>query len=1346
MKLTVSLHLIVSLALVTGLFAGASLHAADVSLVSRDVSGNVGAGNSGFIAFQACASPVADDGSVLLLSSAKLDPAKDTNIVADVYRSSPAGAVALIDLALPSLPRDCHFVGLNAAGDQCYLLRQLANDPRQVKTLLGAVALVDKTSKGVLSGFVAADWAGEAPFAALEQEEAGVSRILRQSLAADPATLVPIASDPAFGCFAPAISSDGNRVAFVSRSSTFVPPGTGFMDAFVFAANTGTYQLLSPRPFWTGTRTAPDVQTPDISGDGSVVCFAAGDGGFLADDTNGFVDIFAVAGGVIERCSLAQNGSQGNADATGPRLNGNGRFVLFLSRATNLVPGVNNGQQQVYLFDRESRVIEALSANAQGAESDRDCLAPAISPSGRYVTFFSQATNLASGTSGLYNQVYRVDRGPAYANHPPVASLTYVSGAAGQVLEFSPSASDADGDALSFSPLALPTPARGVVSSAQGEPLVVGQWYGPATLPWRFEPAGSGPRTAQLTFVASDGKAQSGAEEVILKLIDSSVGAIIRASLTSAGGQAVASSYLPFGGLGLSADGRQVAFPSQAALAAEDTDGRTDVYLRDWIGESTSLASPDVATGNAFRCVLSGDGQWLVYYTSQGNRLLLANRATGQEREVATLSGIPDFTPGISHDGQRVVYAKQGAIYAFDRLSALTQVVSLTDAGDPANGTCSEPAISADGQVVAFVSVATNLSPANPTGAQAVYARFLAVGKTALISADGSSGLLLLARQPSLSRSGAFAVVAVGDPSSAVYVVVPGGGAPRLVDADASNPVISASGRFVTVLKAGQIHRVDLGTAEDALVSNRLGAPGDGDSLYAVPSLTGQFVAFASDASDLVADDTNGVTDVFVTDLAPPLNQVPAPTLTAVDLLDGATLSHVALTCTDPNHDDVVATIGDSPQHAAEFHLDSPQPGLAGFGFTYTPIAGFRGVDRFTYRVADVFGSSAPQEVVVTVRNRPPIASPGSASGSEDDVILTDLRALVVDTDPPEALSFSVKPPAQGSAVVTAAGVLRYTPAWDALRPGDVREIVLEYTVSDGESTAESTVTVTVTGRNDPPAIQIRAYPRLATDETVVQIGLAGGRGPAILALTDPDSDANLLRLIVSRLPAKGQLRKANGEPVIVGVPLADADLPLTYETTLGQEDTDPIGFMATDGLDVSAAQDVPVLFQRMNATVVLYNGWNAVSLPLVPSSTVLTVLLAHPSTGQPAYVPPAFAWDAGRGCYVPTNEWAPGKGFFVFAAGLPAGGVAIPVSGETATTSLLDVVADWNLLGPLGHGVQGPLPPQPDGTAFQAGQVWHFAGTGVLKSTRLLRGSAQWFLVTEPGKLDLNLERDTAP
>jgi hypothetical protein len=102
----------------------------------------------------------------------------------------------------------------------------------------------------------------------------------------------------------------------------------------------------------------------------------------------------------IERVSLAADGTQGNASSDYTALSADGRYVAFFSNASNLVPGDTNGYGDIVVYDRQTDTIERVSVAADGTQGNRNSGVnnfPDISADGRYVTFYSDATNLVPG-------------------------------------------------------------------------------------------------------------------------------------------------------------------------------------------------------------------------------------------------------------------------------------------------------------------------------------------------------------------------------------------------------------------------------------------------------------------------------------------------------------------------------------------------------------------------------------------------------------------------------------------------------------------------------------------------------------------------------------------------------------------------------------------------------------------------------------------------------------------------------------------------------------------------------------------------------------------------------------
>ena len=90
--------------------------------------------------------------------------------------------------------------------------------------------------------------------------------------------------------------------------------------------------------------------------------------------------------------------SSGN-EATGgpsnrPALSADGRYVAFHSIATNLVAGDTNATWDVFVHDRQTGITERLSVDSSGSQGNACSMRPAISGDGRYVAFLSDATNL----------------------------------------------------------------------------------------------------------------------------------------------------------------------------------------------------------------------------------------------------------------------------------------------------------------------------------------------------------------------------------------------------------------------------------------------------------------------------------------------------------------------------------------------------------------------------------------------------------------------------------------------------------------------------------------------------------------------------------------------------------------------------------------------------------------------------------------------------------------------------------------------------------------------------------------------------------------------------------------
>jgi Tol biopolymer transport system component len=232
-----------------------------------------------------------------------------------------------------------------------------------------------------------------------------------------------------------------------------------------------------------------------------------------------------------------------------------------------------------------------------------------------------------------------------------------------------------------------------------------------------------------------------------------------------------------------------------------------------------------------------------------------------------------------------------------------TILVSATPAGAEAHGGCIYPAISADGRYVAFMSTADNLVPGVNGSAIEIIVHDCETGANSLasVNAQGAQGDIS-SFLPGISANGRYVVfesgadnLVPGDTNDAVDVFVydrqtgvttrvsvDSSGAQQIVDPSANSPwpTISADGRYAAFTSAGInlvagdtngvsdafVHDLQTGTTTRVSVDSS-GLQGNGACGYAAISADGRYVAFHSDADNLVPGDTNGVTDVFLHDL-----------------------------------------------------------------------------------------------------------------------------------------------------------------------------------------------------------------------------------------------------------------------------------------------------------------------------------------------------------------------------------------------------------------------------------------------------------------------------------------------
>ncbi len=213
-------------------------------------------------------------------------------------------------------------------------------------------------------------------------------------------------------CWSPCISADGRFVAFETNATTLVPGLTDpWDDVFVHDRLTGVTECASRTPQENGVQTSNS--NPSISADGRFIAFARDIP--LNPPPYDRSDIFVHDRvlGTTERVSATPDGSPLNASSFYPVISADGRFVLFVSNATDAVPGDANSYPDVFLRDRSLSTTEFVSVSSVGTlgNSGSDPIVSGISGDGRLAVFNSFATNLVDGDTNAQRDIFVRDRG-----------------------------------------------------------------------------------------------------------------------------------------------------------------------------------------------------------------------------------------------------------------------------------------------------------------------------------------------------------------------------------------------------------------------------------------------------------------------------------------------------------------------------------------------------------------------------------------------------------------------------------------------------------------------------------------------------------------------------------------------------------------------------------------------------------------------------------------------------------------------------------------------------------------------------------------------------------------------
>lgn len=206
------------------------------------------------------------------------------------------------------------------------------------------------------------------------------------------------------------ISGDGNYAVFSSFANNLVSGDTNnTADVFRVTLSTGAITRISVNS--NGTEGNGASGEPSISNDGNIITFTSLATNLVASDTNEVRDVFLrnVSSGTTTRVSVNSSGIEGNHASYGSKISGDGAFVVFVSDAINLVTSDTNSCSDVFRRNLSSATTQLVSSSSNGTLGNSGSDSPDISENGQYIVFQSRANNLISSDTNGYIDVFMKD-------------------------------------------------------------------------------------------------------------------------------------------------------------------------------------------------------------------------------------------------------------------------------------------------------------------------------------------------------------------------------------------------------------------------------------------------------------------------------------------------------------------------------------------------------------------------------------------------------------------------------------------------------------------------------------------------------------------------------------------------------------------------------------------------------------------------------------------------------------------------------------------------------------------------------------------------------------------------
>ncbi|MFW2373245.1 MAG: TolB family protein [Gammaproteobacteria bacterium] len=391
--------------------------------------------------------------------------------------------------------------------------------------------------------------------------------------------------------------------------------------------------------------------------------------------------------GSTQLVSKSSDGIEGNSNSHNQGMTPDGRFLVFSSLASNLVPNDTNNKTDIFVHDRLTEITERISVVSDGTQADNSSHGADISDDGRYVTFYSTANNLVPGEQVHFSQIYLHDRLNGQTERVSVAA-------------------DGGLENGSSSHPAINADGRYIVYSSNANNLIVNDSSDTFSDVFLYDRLN---HVTEKISVASDGSSGDRFSNI--------------ASITD--------------------DGQIVAFSSFASnFSNDDTNNGRDIFLHhraSRITERVHISYDGVQANESSGSRISGDGRFILFSSTATNLVIgdtnnyrdvfVHDRLSATTERVnlsynGSQANDDSFGRNISAGGRYVTYMSYANnlspedhflnwwsdVFIFDRDTKTTELISVSSAGEIGNYDSARPTVSSNGRFVSFHSAASNLT------------------------------------------------------------------------------------------------------------------------------------------------------------------------------------------------------------------------------------------------------------------------------------------------------------------------------------------------------------------------------------------------------------------------------------------------------------------------------------------------------------------------------------------------------------------------------------------------------------------------------------------------------------